>query len=314
MLVIDAERVRTLAPMSRLVDCLDAAFRTGCVVPHRQVVAMPGLDEGRLFLSMPAFSYNGGAIVKVVTVCPENSLKGLPTIQGAIIVFSDSGKPMALLDGTTVTHMRTGAASALASRYLSRPDSTHLVVMGTGALAPFMAEAHCAVRPIGKVTVWGRRLERAIETVEAIRSRVGRGVEVAVTNSIEKAVRDADIVSCSTSSAEPVLSGIWLKPGAFVDLVGSFSPSKREADDEVMTRSRIFVDTLEGAMSEAGDILIPMGRGLISRQRVEGEIADLVSGRIKGRVNPDEITLFKSVGTALEDLAASRLILESAAA
>lgn len=132
--------------------------------------------------------------------------------------------------------------------------------------------------------------------------------EVLVPNSIEDAVATADIVSCATNSATPVLVGKWLNPGAFVDLVGSFSPSKREADDDVILRSRIFVDTFEGALSEAGDIIDPLARGIIDRQRLEGELADLVSGRVTGRSSPDEITLFKSVGTALEDLAAAQMI------
>ncbi len=333
MLMLSSEEIRAAAPVTRVIDCLEQAFREGCVAPLRQVAEMPGGEGGRLFLSMPAFHREGGGVTKLATVFPDNPAQGLPTIQSVIVVFSETGAPVALLDGIAVTQLRTGAASALASRYLSREDSAHLVVMGTGALAPAMAEAHCAARPITRVSVWGRRPERAAATAEAIRARVsateamtdgtmsaartaaGRGgapgkpeVEVVAPAALEEAVSTADIISCSTSSVTPLLAGKWLKPGAFVDLVGSFSPRKREADDDVVRRSRLFVDTFEGALSEAGDFLDPLERGVITRERIEGELADLVSGRTVGRRTPDEIITFKSVGAAIEDLATSRLV------
>jgi ornithine cyclodeaminase/alanine dehydrogenase-like protein (mu-crystallin family) len=313
MLILNSDQVRAAAPMGRVVSCLEAAFRSRCIAPQRQIVEIPGHNSRRLLLAMPAFGADGSGLVKLVTVCPENPSKGLPTIQGVVVVLSADGTPSALLDGPAVTHLRTGAASALASRYLSRSDSSHLMIVGTGSLAPFMAEAHCTVRPITRISVWGRRADRISVTAEAIRARVGAGVEVAQAFSPEHAAGEADIVSCSTSSAQPVVSGKWLKPGAFVDLVGSFSPSKREADDEVVARSRIFVDTFEGAFSEAGDILDPLSRGIITRERVEAEMADLVSGRAKGRLNAEEIIVFKSVGTAIEDLAVARMIAQGQA-
>ena len=312
MLVLSADEIRALAPMPRLIECLREAFRTECVVPLRQVAKMPGGTGERLFISMPAFDLEGRAAVKLVTLVPDNQTKGLPTLQAAIVVFSEMGTPMAILDGTIVTQLRTGAASALASTYLSRADSSHLVIIGTGALAPNMAAAHCAVRPITRVSVWGRRPERAIGTAAAIRALVDHDIEVVVPNSIEEAVTKADIVSCATSSPTPVLAGKWLRSGAFVDLVGSFSPAKREADDDVVLRSRIFVDTFEGALAEAGEILDPLARGVIGRERIEGDIADLVCGRKGGRISDDEIILFKSVGPAIEDLAASRLVVAAA--
>jgi ornithine cyclodeaminase len=195
---------------------------------------------------------------------------------------------------------------------LSRADSSHLVIIGTGALAPTLGVAHCTVRPITRISVWGRRPNRATLTASAIRSLVGNGIEVLVPDSIEEAVATADIVSCATSSSTPVLAGKWLKPGTLVDLVGSFSPSKREADDEVVLRSRIFVDTYQGALAEAGDLLGPLADGVIGRERIEGELADLVCGQSIGRANGREIILFKSVGAAIEDLAASHLLIAAA--
>lgn len=312
MRVFDAAEILALAPMPRLIECLREAFRDPPNPPGRQMTPIPGGKGDRLLLSMPAFDRDGGGTIKLVTLFPDNGEKGLPTIQAALVVFSESGTPVALLDGAMVTRLRTGAASALASTYLSRPDSAHLVVIGTGALAPYMALGHCTARPIGRVTVAGRHEERAKRTAAEIRSLIGDGVEVELATSLEKVVPVADIVCCATSSAQPVLAGKWLRPGAFVDLVGGFSPTKREADDEVVQRSRLFVDTYEGALAEAGDLLQPLESGLITRDRIEGELSDLVSGRATGRRGADEITLFKSVGTAIEDLAAVKLIVEAA--
>lgn len=313
MLVLSAEQIRSVVPMPRLIECLRSAFRTQrVVVPARQVGRVPGGTGERLFLSMPAFDSDGGGVVKFATVFPDNRTRGQPTIQAVIVMLSAAGAPQAVLDGRVVTQLRTGAASALASGYLSRADSSHLVVIGTGALAPTMAAAHCAVRPIIRISVWGRRGEHAAATAAAIRSLVDSNVEVLVPTSVEEAVATADIVSCATSSPTPVVLGNWLRPGTFVDLVGSFSPVKREADDDVVLRSRIFVDTFEGALSEAGDLLDPLARGVIGRERIEGELADLVCGRVAGRRTGEEIILFKSVGTAIEDLAASRLAVAAA--
>lgn len=313
MLELNAERIRELAPMPRLVEALRQAFRSSRVDAVRTPTKMPGGAGDRLFVSMLAMDHDGGAVIKLLTILPDNPPKGLLTVQGSILVFAPTGEPVAILDGTVVTYLRTGAASALASRYLSRESSSNLVVIGTGALAPTMAAAHCAVRPIKCISVWGRRPERAIATASAIREIVPSQVEVAVPESIEQAVRQADIVSCCTSSPVPVLKGEWLKSGAHVDLVGSFQPDRRESDDVVVLRSRIFVDTLHGALHEAGDIIDPMTRGIIARERIEGELTDLASGRVAGRQGEAEITLFKSVGTAIEDLAAARLVVAAAA-
>lgn len=307
--VLSAEDILDLLPMWRLIEQLRSAFRSPCICPVRQVASLPGGSADRLLLYMPAFDAEGSAVVKLATVFPENCARGLPAIQAAILVFSASGTPIALLDGAAVTRMRTGAASALASSYLSRPDSSRLLVIGTGALAPYMAWAHCTVRPIRQVRVFGRGERRARATAEAIRALVGSGVHVKLAGPLDRAAAEADVITCATSSAEPVLQGVWIQPGTFIDLVGSFSPSKREADDEIVRRSRLFVDTLEGALTEAGDLLDPIGRGVISREQIEGELADLVAGRVSGRGNAAEVTLFKSVGSAIEDLAAAQLLL-----
>jgi len=308
MRVLAAAEIRSLIPMRQLIECLREAFRNPPALPGRQVTRIPGGHGDRLLLYMPAFDAGGGGAIKLATVFPDNSERNVPTIQGALVVLSETGTPVALLDGAMVTRLRTSAASALASIYLSRADSAHLLIIGTGALAPYMALAHCAVRPIRRVTVSGRREARAKETAAEIRALVGGGVLVEVASSPDKVAPVADIISCATSSATPVLMGRWLRTGVFVDLVGSFSPASREADDEAILRSRLFVDTFDGTLTEAGDLLDPMRRGLIGREHIEGELSDLVSGRVTGRGRVDEIILFKSVGTAIEDLAAAKLI------
>jgi ornithine cyclodeaminase len=314
MIVLDTPQIRALVAMPRLIDCLETAFRKTFTVPARQVEPMPGGAGGRLFFSMPAFDPDGGAVVKLATYVPENAHSSVPAIQAAIVVFDEAGTPTAMLDGTIVTQLRTGAASALASRYLSREDSAKLVVIGTGALAPNMALAHCAVRPIERIAICGRNADRAGATVEAVRGLIGPGIEVLVSNSVEDEVAGADIVCCATSSATPVVRGNWLRPGTFVDLVGNFSHDKREADDETVLRSRVFVDTMAGALAEAGELLIPIEAGIVTREHIEGDLAALASGQVMGRRNDREITLFKSVGTAIEDLAAARLIVAMACA
>jgi ornithine cyclodeaminase len=314
MLVLDADQIRALAPTRRIIEALRETFRRGGVVAVRTPSEMPGGSPDRLFVSMLAMDQVGGPVIKLLTILPENRDKGLTTVQGAIVVFGDTGTPQAILDGTVVTQLRTGAASALASEYLSREDSSHLVVMGTGAIAPVAARSHCAVRPIKRVSVWGRRPEKAAQTAAAIGASVASDVEVVVVDKADEAVASADIVSCSTSSPTPILAGKWLKPGTHVDLIGSFQPTKRESDDDVVRSARIFVDTFQGALHEGGDVVDPLARGIIDRSRIEGELADLASGRVKGRASADEITMFKSVGTAIEDLATARMVVEAARA
>ncbi len=313
MLVLGSTQICKLAPPARLIECLREAFRREFSVPQRQVVPMPGGAGDRLFLSMPIFDARGVTAVKLATVFPDNSSKSLPSIQALIVLFSMEGTPVAVLDGTVVTHLRTAAASALASSYLSRADSTHLLVIGTGALAPSMAAAHCVVRPIARVSVWGRQRERAEAAGARLRPLIDSRVDIHRPYDLEAAARSADIICCATSSSAPILAGKWLKAGTFVDLVGSFSPSKRESDDDVVRRAaRIFVDTREGTLSEAGDLLDPIARGVIGHDRIAGELADLACARVRGRVDDEEIIVFKSVGTAIEDLAAAEMIVDAA--
>jgi ornithine cyclodeaminase len=216
-----------------------------------------------------------------------------------------TGEPLAVMDGRELTAWRTAAASALAARFLAREDAGPLVMIGAGALAAQLVHAHAAVRPLKRVTLWNRTRARADE----LAVRLGQnGLDITVTTDLETAVRSADIVSCATLSSEPLVRGAWLNAGAHVDLVGGFTPQMREADDTTVSRARVYVDTRAGALKEAGDVVDPIRRGVIAEGDVQGDLFELCRGSAKGRGTTEEITLFKSVGTAIEDLAAAMLV------
>jgi ornithine cyclodeaminase len=305
--LFDSGQVAAALGDRRLVEALRAAFAAGSEAPARQITPVGG--EGGLLAVMPAWRASFGA-VKLATVFPANRARGLPTVQALVVLFDGrTGMPLAVADGTEITRRRTAAASALAADYLARPDARRLLMIGAGALAPHMIRAHCAVRPIAAVDVWARTPAKAA-AVAAAAAAVLAGVHVRAVAEAEPAARAADIVSCATSARAPVLRGAWLKAGAHVDLVGSFSPDDREADDGVMRGARIFVDTREGALAEAGDLIQPLARGVIAPSDIAGELSDLCAGRIAGRETAAETTVFKSVGAALEDLVAAQLLLE----
>ena len=220
----------------------------------------------------------------------------------------ETGEALALIDGTALTAWRTAAASALAARYLAREDAEHLVMVGAGALSPHLIRAHCAVRPIKRVTLWNRTRSRAVSTSFALHAA---GIEPLIADDLEAAVRTADIVSCATLSAQPLIRGQWLKKGAHLDLVGAFTPKMREADDDAVRRSRVYVDTRAGAPKGSGDIAIPLKKKIIALKDIQGDLFELCRGKKKGRKRKDEITLFKSVGNAIEDLAAAMLVWQS---
>lgn len=314
MRTIDPATVNELLDAPSLVAALHAAFRDGAVTPlrHHHGIAMGARDDATLLL-MPAWDSEVPPRhigVKTVTVHPDNPTQAAPqpSVQGAYLLLDgQTGVPRALIDGPTLTARRTAAASALASRFLSRPDSQRLVMVGTGRLVPDLIMAHCAERPITHVSVWGRDMEKSENLA---RRMSGRGFAVEASDDLEAAITGADIVSCATTSRTPVFAGVWLQPGTHVDLVGGFRPDMREADDAAIARARIFVDTRAGAMAEAGDIAQPLEAGLIAADDIIAELAELCRDEHMGRTSIGEITLFKSVGTALEDLAAAELLID----
>ena len=305
MLQLDASALAACLDRAALIDALDAAFRGSAVVPARRQYAIEtGGARGGTLLVMPAWRPGASLGIKLVTVYPDNALQGLPAVAATYVLFDAStGVPRALLDGEELTLRRTGAASALASRYLSAPQASRLAMVGTGQLAPHLIQSHARVRPIREVRIWGRRIERARAVVASLNCPQLR---VHAVDDLEAAVRWADIVSCATLSQQPLVRGAWLRPGQHLDLVGAFNPQMCEADDEAVARTEIYVDTRVGALAESGEIVGAIARGVIGPQAVRAELAELASGRFK-RSYPDAITLFKSVGTALEDLAAAEL-------
>lgn len=304
---IDAARVRQSLPYPALIDALRDAFRDPASAPRRHAHELPGSAS---LLLMPAWQPGQEIGVKLVTVMPENRSRALPTVH-ALYVLMDAvtGAPLALMDGETLTLRRTAAVSALAARHLSREDSRTLLVVGSGQLAPEMAVAHCAARAIGRVLVWGRDGTRVASAMQRMREAgLPPQVSLEAAGALASACAQADIICCATTSSEPLLALKAIRPGTHVDLVGGFRPHMREADDALMAAASVFVDTREGALAEAGDLVQPIAAGLIGEDAVRGDLSALVRGAHPGRQAPDEITLFKSVGTAVADLGAARLV------
>jgi alanine dehydrogenase len=308
MLQLDAPQVAMRLGRGPLIDALMRAFRADYQAPDRQHYAVGGpLNPKDTLLVMPAWRVGGCLGVKLVTIFPENARRGEAAVHATYALFdAATGLPLAVLDGTELTRRRTAAASALAARYLAPPDATRLLMVGTGGLAPHVIESHAAVRPISSVRVWGRRMEAA----EAVaREFAGRPYDVEAVSDLPAAVRWADIISCATLAETPIVQGAWLRPGQHLDLIGSFTPAMREADDDVLARAGIYVDTRAGALAESGELLHGFASGVITVADVRGELSELVRGTVAGRRSAEEITLFKSVGCAIEDLAAAELAL-----
>lgn len=307
---IGGDTIDTALPYPALVDALAAAFRDGVTTPPRQHHVIPVSDgEDGAMLVMPSWRAGRYTVVKMVSVFPDNAAKGLDSVLGLVVLFdARTGAPLATLDGKALTRRRTAAASALAARYLAREDATQLLIVGAGTLGSELARAHAAVRPIDTIMVWNRTPARAAALVEALNDE---GFAAAAVSAPDEAMAAADIVSCATMSPQPLVQGALLKPGAHVDVVGAFRPDMRESDDDTVRRARLYVDTRDGAMAEAGDILIPLEAGVIRTDAVQGDLFDLCRGTVAGRRDNDEITFFKSCGTAVEDWAAAVLAFEA---
>ena len=308
----DAEAVRRALPTRILVEALREAFRGTAKTPtrHHHRIAVPGAPEAMLLL-MPSWIEGRYVGVKVVSVFPGNATRGLDSVQGTYLLLSgETGAPVAIVDGRMLTLRRTACASALAADYLARSDARSLLMVGTGALAPHLIEAHAAVRPIRDVVIWGRDRGKA-EALAA--SLAGGAFTVRAADNLERAVREADIVSCATLSKTPLVRGAWLRAGQHVDLVGSYARDMRESDDDAVARARVYIDTA-AALLESGDLVLPLASGALDEKRIAGALADLAGGSVAGRQAADEITLFKSTGTAIEDLAAAIVVYEGAMA
>ncbi len=325
MKVLSAAEIDAALDDIALIDRLDALFRAGCEMPvrHHHPIREPlgaGSADAMLLL-MPAWTTgaSGRVGVKVVTVFPDNGKRSLPSIYGQYLLLDGTtGATLALLDGTMLTKRRTACASGLASRYLSRPDATRLLMIGTGALAPELIRVHAKVRPITDVAIWGRTPSQAealaARLSQSLPAMLGREIGIRAVGDRESAVREADIISCATLSRAPLVEGDWLREGQHVDLVGAYTPQMRESDDRAVRRARLYVDTRAGALKEGGDVVQAIASGAIGETHVIADLFELSRGQQTGRTAGDaaSITLFKSVGAALEDLAAAELAVETA--
>lgn len=310
MLVLDEAQTRAALAWPALIDAIEQMFQGNCVMParHHHAMQAPGENDATLLL-MPAWVPGRYSGVKVLSLFPDNGLRGLPAIFGTYLLSSGrTGEMLAIIDGGELTARRTAATSALAAKHLARGDATELLVCGTGRLSLNLMQAHAEVRPLTRIHIWGRNPETAERTAAEARAL---GLAASPVTDLEAAARSADIISCATLSSQPLIDGGWLKAGAHLDLVGGFKPEMRETDDTAIRRASVFVDTRAGAMHEAGDIVQPLASGVLQPEAIRAELAELVRGQRSGRQRDDEITLFKSVGAALEDLAGAILAYES---
>ncbi len=251
--IVTADDLNRLLSYDALIDALAEAFRSDIEVPEKiaHFIPLPSGSEAKVLL-MPAWTTSGQRFIghKLVNVFPDNAKIGKPSVLGSYVLMSgDTGEPLALIDGTTLTLWRTAAASALAARFLAREDASHLLMIGAGALSPHLVRAHRAVRPIKQVTIWNRTRSRAVSTAFALSAA---GIEPVIAEDLEEAVRQADIVSCATLSEQPLVRGAWLKKGAHVDLVGAFTAKTRESDDATARRARIFVEFADNCSQRLG--------------------------------------------------------------
>ncbi|WP_159592140.1 ornithine cyclodeaminase family protein [Chelativorans xinjiangense] len=309
MLTLSAADVDKCLTYEGLVETLREAFRAGAVQPvrHHHTIERPRGSESTLLL-MPAWSDfaaeegDGHIGVKIVTVSPDNNAIGKPAVMGVYLLMDGkTGEPQALIDGQRLTLWRTACASALAASYLARPKAERLLVVGAGALASHLARAHKSQRPIREVKIWNRTPANAEKVAETLR---GEGIDASVVDDLDAGIGWAHIVTCATLSTVPLVRGAVLSPGTHVDLVGAFSPTMRESDDEALSRASVYVDTRAGATKEAGDIVQGIESGALTPDDIKADLFELARGEKPGRRSDDEITLFKSVGTAIEDLAA----------
>ena len=310
MRFINAPEIEIALDQKSLIEALRRAFRMGASArPYEAPLRNRFLIENvhadpTILLNMPSWQIDGDLGVKLVTVNQGNPAKGLPLVQG-VYLFMDAatGKMRGILEAEMITAKRTAAASALASSYLSRNDASRLLIVGAGALARHFIDAHRAVRPIKDVLVWNRTPKRAKELVNHYKMQEDAKEldSIGVTEDLQAAVEGADIVTCITASSDPIVFGDWVRPGTHVDLVGAFSPDSRESDDTLIQKARIFVDTRTGALAEAGDLIIPMNKGLISEEDVAADLFDLTQGERDGRRFYEQITLFKNCGSAIKD-------------
>ena len=291
---------------SELIKELKHNFSDGsAIVPmrHHHDFPNPEVNADSTLLLMPAWNPSKTAGVKIVTVSPKNGQFNLPSIQGTYIYFDAAkGTIKAILEAKSLTVKRTAAASALASSFLSNEDSNSLLMIGTGALSINLIKAHASVRPIESVFIWGRNFEKAQAIATELKDEE---FTIQPIKTIEEKIRNVDIISCATLSKTPLVLGDYLKEGQHIDLVGAYKKDMREANDETIAKASVFLDTFQGGLKESGDIVLPLKNGTLKEDDIKADLFQLCSSQKSGRTSSEEITVFKSVGHALEDLAAA---------
>ena len=299
---ISAEELAKAAPYKDIVEALRQGFRDDIETPVRH---HHETSPTTTLLLMPAWStaFTG---LKTVTVKTDNAAHNLATVQAAYLLIDNAtGTPVAMMDGTELTRRRTAAAGALAADYLARPDASTLLIVGAGALAKHFVRAHACMRPIKTVLIFNRTREKSLKLAQELSAE---GFAASAVTDLELATSAAHIISCITSSAVPIIKGAWLKPGTHIDLAGAFKPTMRETDGKTISCSRVYVDTRHGAKAEAGDLIQAQVEGHFDFNNVQGDLFELCRGAVHGRKTESEITLFKSCGTALEDLATAVMV------
>jgi alanine dehydrogenase len=313
MLILNQNDVDALLPMAKCVELMEATFRAlangETILPLRTILRIP---TSNAFAVMPGYINDPPTIgAKIITVFPGNHGTEFDSHQGAVLLFDpQNGSLSAVLDATSITTIRTAACSGVATRALARENASSLAILGAGVQGHSHLEAMCAVRPIKTLRVWSRNGAHA-EALAAV-GREKFGLDARAVESAEHAVRAAEIVCTTTSSTEPVLLGEWLSPGAHVNAVGVSQPHAREIDSATVVRSRLYADRKESVLKEPGDIITPLQDGDITPDHIVGEIGEVLTGRVVGRRSDDEITLFKSLGLAIEDLASASFVVAEA--
>jgi len=307
---LDRERVAGLLSMEAAISLMEQTFRSlaagECLQPLRSLMWLP--DGNGILGMMPGYARSPDILgIKVITIFHANGALGLPSHQGVVMLFdAKTGTPLLMLDASAITAIRTAAASALATRLLARPDATHLAILGTGEQAERHIEAITLVRQLDRITIWGRNSTHA----QTLARKFEKACLVSIANTVQEAVNDADIICTVTASREPILLGEWIPEGAHINAVGACTPATRELDTAAVLRSRLFTDRYESLFHEAGEFLIPKKEGLLTETDTQGELGEVLTGAKQGRRDAAEITLFKSLGIAAEDLFSARYIFE----
>lgn len=307
MKIIDKETIESILQYDKLIEALREIFQSSFTMPvrhHHFYQNAEGIENTLILMPSWTDNYIG---IKQVVVAPENHRKNLPAIH-ALYTLLDAvtGKPLAQMDAAGLTSRRTACTSALAASYLARVDSKILLIVGGGKVAQHLVQAHSAVRAYDQILIWTRNESKGGDLVLNLQQTGFRNVVYA--DKLEEAVRRADVISCATLSHEPLINGEWIKAGTHLDLIGSHTPKTREVDDSAILKSSIFVDSRAGALHETGELAIPIATGVLDPESIKGDIKELCCGEIMGRSSSDEITLFKSAGLAIEDLAAALLV------